>query len=332
MDKKHNIAGSPGHNNNSSNRISSPITDLSVSPQEIKSKRAAKDMIRPEITPKKAKLSHKINFEGTDKNGKIVKNHKANLQDRPSLKRPTISPVFKKLKQKHNIQPLNIDLPALLHDKIGGDSFKRFYRSVNAPDSVFRFMDLPLEIRESVYSYVLRKEDIIRPFLNAGSPRIPTPKDQITSLLKVSKQVREEALPYFYGNKEIQLGGVRGVRRWISNLTLEAKENIYEVAFTWNKIKHCQEAFQKLSRCQHIKIIKISFRRGVAAVLGLPMKPGYESTALNIMSQALGQISGLGRIDLLYFPEAKPVATEAAKRLGMNVRMDKAAVVSMCEV
>jgi hypothetical protein len=122
-------------------------------------------------------------------------------------------------------------------------------------------LPLPPEIRNLIYSNVLRSHSIIRPTaMPLQGPPIPPHNTNALALVAVSKQTRAETMSTFFGEKWAYLGGAHQVLKWLRMIGPEARACLTRVSCDVLKVRYAKEALGLLVReCRGLREVGVRF-------------------------------------------------------------------------
>ncbi len=145
-----------------------------------------------------------------------------------------------------------------------------------SPLAPFQFLRLPAELRNQIYSLVLRQSKYITPHslcveewrdISYGGRALTTkivsrrdvlPENRPLSILQLNKQIRNEALAVFYSKKYVRLGGLHHVSRFLERIGPDARSLISNLSFTFNKAKGARRAVAMLAECTALEKVHIT--------------------------------------------------------------------------
>ena len=128
----------------------------------------------------------------------------------------------------------------------------------------FRFVDLPAEIRNKIYRYILVHSQPIRldtPFLR--------PSARSLAILFTNNFIYSEAMPVFYSKNAFIIKGSRKEHAWLRRMRPEGRNELRKITYQVSAARYNHESsvYNALSLCSHVH-------------LTLKAKPRYLVTAL----------------------------------------------------
>ncbi|KAI9715172.1 MAG: hypothetical protein M1812_006151 [Candelaria pacifica] len=137
------------------------------------------------------------------------------------------------------------------------------------------FLDLPAEIRNQIYTLILRQSSTIIPQYiceviyhptphgrilaqEVISKRDPPPFSRPLTIFQANKQIRNETLAIFFARKQIILGGIHHVGSFLEQIGRDARGLITELSFKFNKSKGAKKAVEMLAQCTRLEKVSIS--------------------------------------------------------------------------
>ncbi|KAH8729189.1 hypothetical protein BGZ61DRAFT_529436 [Ilyonectria robusta] len=166
------------------------------------------------------------------------------------------------------------------------------FRSFEIPHNDSPFLRLPRELRDKIYSFALPQKDLgIHPYrafrrlvflASVGDPSGFFFKlGDEPGILKVSRQIRQEALPFAYRNTHFYLDDVDDVVKFLVAIGHVGRSNITSLQFPWESLNdvwakeeqlaygnvsdpvlpflHPLRCVQLLKECPRLRFLQISF-------------------------------------------------------------------------
>ncbi|KAI9657126.1 MAG: hypothetical protein M1821_003292 [Bathelium mastoideum] len=170
------------------------------------------------------------------------------------------------------------------------------FETLKSLKSTFPLLALPPEIRNAIYKYALidskAKDGIIQVNINSLLKITfrefgKTNRDHIAAVLKVNRQVRDEALPIFYSQARFEFRNNRAFLGFLSGHP-NARRYLKDVYISWmsrSKIYHIGQELLQCSRLQKLVIESwISEKQ-----LESDVKHVYECTLKKCTSEEIGR-------------------------------------------
>ena len=117
----------------------------------------------------------------------------------------------------------------------------------------FRFVDLPAEIRNEIYRYILVYS--VQPVRLSG--RYWRPSAKTLAITLASRSIYLEAMPVFYSNNAFCIIGTRKEHAWLRGIRPEGRSELRNITLeVTNTLGHCHEqrVYNALSLCSHVHL------------------------------------------------------------------------------
>ena len=124
----------------------------------------------------------------------------------------------------------------------------------------FRFVDLPAEIRNKIYRYILVHSH--QPIRLARAYLRPSAKT--LAILFTNNFIYSEAMPIFYSNNAFIITGSRKEHAWLRRMRPEGRNELRKITYEVSPVgyKHDYSVFNALSLCSHVHLtLKVQPRR-----------------------------------------------------------------------
>ena len=129
-----------------------------------------------------------------------------------------------------------------------------------ATPTFFRLVDLPAEIRNKIYRYILvHSHQPIR--LSRAYLR---PSAKTLAILFTNSFIYSEAMPIFYSNNAFIITGSRKEHAWLRRMRPEGRNELRKITYEVSPVgyKHDYSVFNALSLCSHVHLtLKVQPRR-----------------------------------------------------------------------
>ena len=129
-----------------------------------------------------------------------------------------------------------------------------------ATPTFFRFVDLPAEIRNKIYRYILVHSHqpirLARDYLR--------PSARTLAILFTNNFIYSEAMPVFYSNNAFIITGSRKEHAWLRRMRPEGRNELRKITYEVSPVgyKHDYSVFNALSLCSHVHLtLKVQLRR-----------------------------------------------------------------------
>ena len=151
------------------------------------------------------------------------------------------------------------------------DESKNTEQTASTP---FRFVDLPAEIRNKIYRYILVHSEPIRLATSYLRPSAET-----LAILFTNTLIYSEAMPVFYSKNAFFIKGSRKEHVWLRRMRPEGRNELRQITYqvSAERYKHDYSVFNALSLCSNVH-------------LTLKAKPRYLVTAA--LEGSLGNMHG----------------------------------------
>ena len=124
----------------------------------------------------------------------------------------------------------------------------------------FRFVDLPAEIRNKIYRYILVHSTqpirLARAYLR--------PSANTLAILFTNRFIYSEAMPVFYSNNAFIITGSRKEHAWLRRMRPEGRNELRNITYEVSPVgyNHDYSVYNALSLCSHVHLtLKVQPRR-----------------------------------------------------------------------
>lgn len=167
------------------------------------------------------------------------------------------------------------------------DQSKNTEQTISTP---FRFVDLPAEIRNRIYRYVLvHRDQPIRLSLNYMRPSA-----KALAILLTNHFIYAEAMPVFHSNNAFIIRGSRKEHTWLRRMRPEGRNELREITYEVNAERYTQDysVFNALSLCSRVHLtLKVRLRHlATASRLGsLKNMHGFAAVTSDVLPDGLDE-------------------------------------------
>ena len=192
----------------------------------------------------------------------------------------------------------NMDAPPL---KESVQSSAPLDQSRNTEQTVltsFRFVDLPAEIRNKIYRYILVHSHqpirLVTPYLR--------PSAETLAILFTNSFIYSEAMPVFYSNNAFIITGSRKEHAWLRRMRPEGRNELRKITYQVSAVRyrHDYSVYNALSLCSHVHLtLKVRPRHLATASLNgsLMNMHGFAAVTSDVLPNEL-DICQLHQLDL----------------------------------
>ncbi|KAI9673317.1 MAG: hypothetical protein M1829_004083 [Trizodia sp. TS-e1964] len=173
---------------------------------------------------------------------------------------------------------------------------------------VFRFLDLPGEIRNQIYELTLCPIRKLAPCLSSRWHEGTVPP-----LLLTSRQTYREALAVYYGKNHFSFSNLEFMATFLQEIGQTAREHLTELTFLYTWVGCALEAFELLRGCRRLSRLTIEIDEGLLAEQTIREEDGeahLDQLIYNPLRTVLGmselrQVTGLDFVGVEFQREAE---------------------------
>jgi hypothetical protein len=131
--------------------------------------------------------------------------------------------------------------------------------------TTFPFLDLPPEIRNMIYRYLLKSAKPIKPpgFQTLYELRVRLSKDNRVirdnklGIACVCRQIKDEALAFYFGSNTFKFSYVQNMATFLYSIGGERRKHIRNISFDYSGLE-AFEAFILLGKCANLKQLHVN--------------------------------------------------------------------------